>query len=510
MKTKTKTEDTIEKPETTGDSYRVIEHSNFNPDAITVVSNSRKVFDKRAMEELTENVRRVGVLQSVILRPNPDGGYILVAGERRLRAALAADLKAIPGTVLDIDENQAAEVQALENLHRKDLTPIEEARAFKTLFLQDAYKVEDIARRVDKSVGYVYRAMRLLDLPEKVLELIEAGTLTAAHGHQFLRVPANQVQDLLERIERNGGRYETAIELEGIIHNRCKTLKEAIFPTNKPYAGMEACNACTLNSSNQGKLFDQTEKGLCSSVECYNAKTGAKKCEAIVAMLKTLPEGVKDLGIKQQDYNGTIDGMRKAKVIAACDTGKMAKQVKAVPTDFGVAYLESHYGGNEDTGAALVWLHPPKDKAAATTPNDDYQKQRFIEKAVERALLETAWEKMPVTMDYDMLSRTLQSLACESYNVGYALKNLLNNNEDEGLETKISELDPKVLNQTIHLAHIIIAGLEDNLKAMKVDTKAITKAAKAQALKDYKVMKAAKKAARPETEDAENGEGDAE
>jgi|GEM_PF-6130039 ParB/RepB/Spo0J family partition protein len=278
MKTKTK-----KTPEVVaGEGYKEIEAGLVDCDKIAVISNFRKTFNEKALQELAENIAKVGVLQPVILRE----GYILVAGERRYRAAMLAGVERIPYRMLELTEDQALEVQALENLHRKDLSPIEEARAFKVLLDQKGHSVEqaqELADRVGKNVSYVYRAVRLLELPEKVLERIESGEWTAAHGHQLLRVPAEKIEEVVE--DSGDGDETTATNLKDTIDNQFgRKLDGHPFPKNVAYAGKEACTACVYNSGNQGRLFDGAEKGNCLNRPCLEAKMEHYKEIKIQAM----------------------------------------------------------------------------------------------------------------------------------------------------------------------------------------------------------------------------------
>ena len=116
---------TKEKPAQAPARYEVVSEGPVAIETIRSESNFRKTFNAAAMKELADNIGKVGVLQPILLRRNGEG-LVLIAGERRLRAAKAAGLKVIPGRVLDVTEEQASESQALENLHREDLGPIEE------------------------------------------------------------------------------------------------------------------------------------------------------------------------------------------------------------------------------------------------------------------------------------------------------------------------------------------------------------------------------------------------
>ncbi|MDE2144346.1 MAG: ParB/RepB/Spo0J family partition protein, partial [Elusimicrobia bacterium] len=166
---------------------------------IEIVENVRKHFDAGAMKELTESIRHNGVLVPLLLAKNGKPGvYRLIAGERRLRAAKALDLKSVPAQIVEADAAKLEELQVLENLHRADLGPIEEARAFKKLLDGGKHTIESLAKQVDKSVKYVTRSVRLLELPRKAVQAIEKGTITPEHGHQILRVPEDRREAMVE------------------------------------------------------------------------------------------------------------------------------------------------------------------------------------------------------------------------------------------------------------------------------------------------------------------------
>lgn len=152
-------------------------------------TNPRQAFDDAAMAALTASVAEHGVLEPVILLRRPDSTttYELVAGERRWRAARAAGLERIPARVLlGVDGKHALALQAVENLQRADLNPIEEAQQFRQLAAAGLTQAE-IARTVGKSQPYIANRLRILELPADVQDLIRAGTLTAAHGVSLAR-----------------------------------------------------------------------------------------------------------------------------------------------------------------------------------------------------------------------------------------------------------------------------------------------------------------------------------
>lgn len=138
-------------------------------------ANPRRSFDDQALNELAASIQRHGVLQPLVVRSH-DGGYTLIAGERRYRAAKLAGLEQVPITLRDGDE-QAIELAVDENLHRRDLNPVEEAYAFQTIVQYGRLSKKALAERVSKSPQYVNERLRLLDLPEPIQEQVAAGVI---------------------------------------------------------------------------------------------------------------------------------------------------------------------------------------------------------------------------------------------------------------------------------------------------------------------------------------------
>jgi ParB family chromosome partitioning protein len=146
----------------------------------------RQRFDQESLESLAGSLGERGVLQPVLVRPRPGGTYELVAGERRWRAAQIAGLQRIPAIVRDREDAQALEVALIENMAREDLNPIDEARACAALVEELGLTREGVGRRVGRSRVAVSNLVRLLDLPDEVIELLRAGTLSEGHGRAVL------------------------------------------------------------------------------------------------------------------------------------------------------------------------------------------------------------------------------------------------------------------------------------------------------------------------------------
>ena len=148
----------------------------------------RKQFDREPLEALAESIGTYGVLQPIIVRPNPNlaGAYEIIAGERRWRAAKMAGLTEMPVVVLEGDELKAAQVSIIENIQREDLNPVEEALAYRTLMERFDLTQEQVSQQVGKSRSNVANMMRLLDLPETVLEMLREGSLSTGHARALL------------------------------------------------------------------------------------------------------------------------------------------------------------------------------------------------------------------------------------------------------------------------------------------------------------------------------------
>jgi ParB family chromosome partitioning protein len=146
----------------------------------------RQSFDEGKLEELADSIRVRGVLQPVVVTPLAGGRYELVAGERRLRAARIAELASIPAVVRDTDDWERLDLALAENMARQDLNAVEEARACAMLVDDLGLTKEEVGRRVGRSRVAISNLVRLLDLPEETLELIEHGNLSEGHGRAIL------------------------------------------------------------------------------------------------------------------------------------------------------------------------------------------------------------------------------------------------------------------------------------------------------------------------------------
>jgi len=168
-------------------------------------SQPRRSFRAAALAELADSIRTRGVLQPVLVEAAGEGSWIIVAGERRVRAARLAGLDRVPVIVRTFSPEERLEIALIENLQREDLTPIEEAKAFRQLMEARDLTQEQVAAKVGKDRTTVTNSLRLLKLPEKMQDAVERGELSAGHARALLAVtgPADQ-QVLFERVVKRG------------------------------------------------------------------------------------------------------------------------------------------------------------------------------------------------------------------------------------------------------------------------------------------------------------------
>ena len=159
----------------------------------------RTEFSEQGLDELAASIRAVGVLQPIIARPNGDGRYELIAGERRWRAAQRAGLEKVPVLVRTVDDRSALEQAIVENLHRADLSVLEEAAAFQQLIDDFGLTQQQVATQVGRSRSAVTNTLRMLQLPPEVQEMIVAGLLSAGHARALLALPAGSSQVAIAR-----------------------------------------------------------------------------------------------------------------------------------------------------------------------------------------------------------------------------------------------------------------------------------------------------------------------
>ncbi len=174
----------------------------------------RKYFDKEALEDLAESIRENGLLQPILVREYGDGRYQIIAGERRYRACKLAGLSEIPAIIMDRDDKNVAQIALVENIQRKDLNPVEEAMAYKTLSTTYDMTQEELSYKVGKSRSAIANSMRLLDLPDEILTMVAAEELSEGHARTLLGVKDPEDMLMLAQIASESEMSVRQLEVE--------------------------------------------------------------------------------------------------------------------------------------------------------------------------------------------------------------------------------------------------------------------------------------------------------
>lgn len=180
----------------------------------------RREFDEEALAELAESIAQHGVLQPILVRPVGTEFYQIVAGERRWRASRMAGLREVPVVIRELTDNEVMEIALIENLQREDLSPVEEAKGYKALMDTYSMTQDDVSKSVGKSRSSISNSLRILSLPETVIELIEKGNLTQGHAKALLSL---KKIELIEKIAKLTVEKDLSVrELEKL----CKKLND--------------------------------------------------------------------------------------------------------------------------------------------------------------------------------------------------------------------------------------------------------------------------------------------
>lgn len=193
------------------------------------VEQPRDYFDEEALQALSESIARYGVLQPITVRHLDSGYYQIIAGERRWRASRLAGLTEVPVRIIEADDRTTAELALVENLQREDLNPIEEAKGYKTLIEEYGLTQEEAAKSVGKSRPAVANSLRLLNLSEEVLSLVEKGEISAGHARALVSVqdPAVQLAAAKEIISKS-------LSVRKAEALAAKAVKKSIAPPEEP------------------------------------------------------------------------------------------------------------------------------------------------------------------------------------------------------------------------------------------------------------------------------------
>lgn len=221
-------------------------------------SQPRRDFDDKALEALTESIKQHGVLQPILVRPLVSGGYQIVAGERRFRAARLAGLDEMPVYIRELNDTETAQLALVENLQREDLNPIDEAMGYRSLMEDTGATQDEISKVIGKSRSAIANSLRLLSLDAPTMELVKKGEISPGHARALLSVEDTQRRtELAQRIRREGLSVRQAEELaKSVLAEKKKPApkrRESIYHEVELSLRETAGRVCTVKETKNGR-----------------------------------------------------------------------------------------------------------------------------------------------------------------------------------------------------------------------------------------------------------------
>ena len=213
----------------------------------------RKIFREESLKELAASIREKGIIQPVLVRREPDGSFMLIAGERRMRAAHMAGLQTMPAIIREADEEEVQEIALIENIQREDLNPLETARAFKRLMDRFGLSQEELSKKVGKERATVTNYLRLLQLPKAVTDLINSGELSMGHAKAVLAIEGERARIMAAK----------KIVAEGLSVREAEKLAKG---TSAPLKGKRDSSAIVNRDPNEKALEQKLIKALGTKV----------------------------------------------------------------------------------------------------------------------------------------------------------------------------------------------------------------------------------------------------
>ncbi|KKM17209.1 hypothetical protein LCGC14_1678050 [marine sediment metagenome] len=213
----------------------------------------RKVFREESLKELAASIREKGIIQPVLVRREPDGSFMLIAGERRFRAAHMVGLRTMPAIIRKADEEEVQEIALIENIQREDLNPLETARAFNRLMDRFGLSQEELSKKVGKERATVANYLRLLQLPKAVTDLINSGELSMGHAKAVLAIEGERARIMAAKL----------IVAEGLSVREAEKLAKGARPLSM---GKKVTSTQTSRDPNEKALEQKLIKSLGTKV----------------------------------------------------------------------------------------------------------------------------------------------------------------------------------------------------------------------------------------------------
>lgn len=314
----------------------------------------RKFYRQEEIDELSESFKKHGVLQAITIRPKDDGFYI-VFGERRYRAATQIGLKEIPATIKSMSDEDALEIQIIENLQRKDVHPMEEAGALAKLC--ETLKAKDVADRIGKSEKYVAVRVKLMDLIPVLQEMFFMNKISFEAAKLLSRQSAESQHELYDnKVGDNDWRNEEDDDeyfqnINYLLNNHTGDLSEATFDLIDAdlYKKAGACSTCVHNSKNHLALFEEDEH-KCYSPACFEIKTNAAYERKLNEVIETEPDvlfAIASSYIYREEEKEKIAQVKK-RGIAVLEYGEWHPLHEPEPIGSWEEYQEEHAWWRKD------------------------------------------------------------------------------------------------------------------------------------------------------------------
>jgi ParB/RepB/Spo0J family partition protein len=367
-------------------------------------SNYREEINPEELQELADSIKDVGVIQAVTVRPRKIGGFELVCGERRYRASLMVDKTTIPASIRELTDDQAFEMQIVENLQRKEVHPLDEAKAFKRMLDTGRYITAEIAAKVAKAESYILQRLKLNDLIVDIKQDFYNHELGVGHAVLIARLDDEQQLHIFNKFKNSYGvsGYGTIKRLSQEVHNHSVDLSKAQFPLDKIFDHAGGCDICPKRSKNNPMLFsDMQSTDSCFNKTCHSLKTDTH----IQSMVQEIVTSGKDVllgrhfSYEADEAVATIAKDYKIPILKSDTDYSTVKKEGAVQREvFNIS-------GPEKGKISKVWVTAP---VAKDNPTDATTKAE-IERIETRA-------KRSLELDQEKIhARIIESLKPEIY-----------------------------------------------------------------------------------------------
>lgn len=357
-------------------------------DIFISTTNPRKTFDESSMKELQESISKVGVLQPILLRPIEDHEtFELVCGERRFRAAVNAGLKTIPANIRHLTDEEAFEMQIIENLERKDVHPLEEADAFKKMLESGRYKIADIAAKFARPESFITQRLKLTELIDEIKKDFYDEKLGIGQAIMIARISEDSQREIYQRSQETWDPgYGTIDSLRRDIERKTYDLNEAPFDLTDEnlIKTAPACITCPKRAGANPSLFsDIEEPNTCFDFSCYRNKKEAHISHNIMKIV----EGEKDalIGRGYNNPEGFIQDLLKQNNITPLERYRDFREIQSHELEHYPDAIDIFMAAGSEAGTYLKGVIRDTAKQKTNEADSPEQQIQKIESRESRA-----------------------------------------------------------------------------------------------------------------------------